>query len=250
LRSQSQLQSGVAEGSEIHQDDAAVRFLQGDGGIDGGGRSSGSALGIQESEDARLAGAALRTAQGGGETSESFNQRFTAGAMIQKLARAGAHGGNDVGGLVHFTDGKNRDVGGAGMDEFDRANGTLRILRVDAHENNFGALILQLAQNGVTRSNWETDVAQHGPSQIGALHPAVEYDGLFAVLGQEGDCDPGHDSLLSVHGHATNFQLRSQVTFVIERGRRSGRLPAAFPELYEVSARMLVELDCKAKSGR
>jgi hypothetical protein len=38
---------------------------------------------------------------------------------------------------------------------------------------------------------------------------------LFAVLGEEGDGDPGHDSILSVHCYATNFQRRGQMTFVI-----------------------------------
>ena len=33
----------------------------------------------------------------------------------------------------------------------------------------------------------ETDMAQHRTRQVGALHPAVQYDGLFAVLGKEGD---------------------------------------------------------------
>jgi hypothetical protein len=50
---------------------------------------------------------------------------------------------------------------------------------------------------------------------------------LFAVLGEEGDGDPGHDSILCVHGHATNFQRRSQVTFVTkDRGEAAsfGRL--------------------------
>src|SRR5450759_1678558 len=61
-------------------------------------------------------------------------------------------------------------------------------------------------------------MAQYRSGQIGALHPAIQYDGFFAVLGQEGDGDPGHDSILSVHYHATNFQRRGQMTFVIEGG--------------------------------
>jgi hypothetical protein len=44
----------------------------------------------------------------------------------------------------------------------------------------------------------------------------MQYDGFFAVLGEEGDGDPGHDSILSVHCNATNFQRRDQVTFVIK----------------------------------
>src|SRR5271167_1433554 len=109
LRAQIQLQSGVTDGSEIHQDDAAMGLLQRDGGIDSGGGSSGSALRIQKSEDTRLAGAALRAAERGGETSEGLDQCFTAGGMIQELTGAGSHGRDDVAGLAHFAHGKNRD---------------------------------------------------------------------------------------------------------------------------------------------
>jgi len=57
----------------------------------------------------------------------------------------------------------------------------------------------------------------------------MQYDGFLAILGQEGDGDPGHDSILSVHCHATNFPRRGQVTFVIKGDlRRSGRSPAGF----------------------
>jgi hypothetical protein len=80
LRPQIQLQGGVADGSEIHQHHASVSFLQGDGGIHGGGGGAGSALGVQKSEDAGLAGAALRAAQGGGEAGKGFDQGFAAGA--------------------------------------------------------------------------------------------------------------------------------------------------------------------------
>ncbi len=60
-------------------------------------------------------------------------------------------------------------------------------------------------------------MTQYRPCQVGALHPAMHYNGLFAVLGKERDGDPGHDFLHCIHCHATNFQPRSQVTFVIER---------------------------------
>ena len=174
LRPQIQLQGGMADGSEIHQHHAPVSLLQGDGGIHRGGGGAGSALGVQKSEDAGLAGTALRAAQRGREASEGFDQGFAAGGMIQKLARAGSHGGNNVRGLVHFAHGKNRDIGNAGVDQFDGANGSLRILRIDIHQDDFGVLILQLTQNRVARSRRETDMAQYRSGQIGALHPAVQ----------------------------------------------------------------------------
>ena len=113
------------------------------------------------------------------------------------------------------------------MNQFDGANGALRILGVDADQDHFGVLILQLTQDGIARSDGEPNMAHDGTGQIGALDATIEYDGLFAVLRKEGNGDPGHDSILGVQCHATNFQRRGQMTFVIEGDhRRNGRLPA------------------------
>jgi hypothetical protein len=93
-------------------------------------------------------------------------------------------------------------------------NGSLRILGIDTHQDDFGVLILQLTQNRIARPGREPDMAQHGPGQIGAFDPAVQCDGLFAIFSEKGDGDPGHDSILGVQCHATNFQRRGQMTFV------------------------------------
>jgi hypothetical protein len=103
-------------------------------------------------------------------------------------------------------------------------------------------LILQLPHYGVGGADWEANMAQRGAREVGALDPAVQDDGLFAILGQEGDGDAGHDSLLflSVHCHATNFQRWGQVTFVIEGDRRGGGLAGGL-ESREIPARLLVQ---------
>jgi hypothetical protein len=72
---------------------------------------------------------------------------------------------------------------------------------------------------------------------------------LFAVLGKKGDGDPGHDSILSVHCHATNFQRRGKVTFVIEGGATTKRQVAG--EEFVVSkspAGLLVRLIVRQRS--
>ena len=100
LRAQIQLQRSVADGSEIDQHDTAVSFLQGDGGVHRDGGGSGSALGVQKSQNASFGQVALGAAQGGGEAGESFDQGFAAGGVIEKLTGAGTHGGDNVCGLV------------------------------------------------------------------------------------------------------------------------------------------------------
>jgi len=65
-------------------------------------------------------------------------------------------------------------------------------------------------------------MAQYRAGQISALDATMHYDGFFAILGEEGNGDPGHDSILGVQCHATNFQPRGQMTFVIEMDLRRG----------------------------
>ncbi len=156
---------------------------------------------------------------------EGFDQGFVAGGAVDKLAGAGTHGGDDGGRLIHLADGKNSDVGNAGVDEFDGANGALRVARIDIDQDDFGALVLQLPQNGVARPEREAGLAHHGASQMRAFDTGVQDDGLFAVLGEDGDCDSVHESILRVQGHVTNFPRRNQVTFVIgnRKERRSRR---------------------------
>ena len=56
LRPQVQLQGGVPNRREIHQNYAPVSLLQRDGGVDCGSSGADSALGIQESKYPGLAG--------------------------------------------------------------------------------------------------------------------------------------------------------------------------------------------------
>jgi len=76
------------------------------------------------------------------------------------------------------------------VDQLDGADSSLRILGIDSHQHNFGALIQQLTQHGIAGPQG----TRHGSIPFGpdwCSRPAIQYDGLFAVLGQEGDGDPG-----------------------------------------------------------
>src|SRR5207253_7695240 len=77
-------------------------------------------------------------------------------------------------------------------------------------------LIENLAQHGVARAHRKSDVAEHRSGHVGAFNPGVQEDGLFAVLGEDGDGYPMHESVLGLQGHATNFLPPGQMTFVIE----------------------------------
>jgi hypothetical protein len=134
------------------------------------------------------------------------------------------------------------------VDQFDGSNGSLRILGIDTDQDNFSVLILQLTHNRIARSRRETDMAQYCSGQVSALDPAIQYDGLFAVLREEGDSDPGHGSILGVHCHATNFQRRGQMTFVIEE-RTSDEMAGRRISFWVKEGQVAGLPNCKAKGS-
>src|SRR6266849_3930859 len=223
LRPQVQLQGGVPNRREIHQNYAPVSLLQRDGRVDRSSGRANSALGVQECKDPGLAGTALCAAQRGGESGEGFDHRLAGGATVQKLARSRPHRGDDVGRLGQFSSRKNCDVPGGGVNHFNGADGPLRILWINIHQHDFRPLIEYLPEHCVAGGHGKPDVAEHGPGHMSAFDPRIQNRGLFAVLREDGDGYPVHESILALHGHATNFLYRGQMTFVIE-GETSGEL--------------------------
>ena len=159
----------MTNGGEIDENNAAVRLLQGDSCVDGSGGSAGSALGVEKSEHARLAGAALGAAQGCGKAGKGFHQGFAAGGIIEEFTGSGTHGGDNIHGLAQFADRKNGDVRNAAMYQFDGADGSLRVLGIDDHEGNLNALVLHLPQDCIAWAGGRTDVTLHRARQVRAV---------------------------------------------------------------------------------
>ena len=172
---QIEMKLGVADGRKIHQNHIAVRLLQSYGGIDRGCSGSRPALGTEKSEDASFARASTSASAVGTETCQGFEKGFGASAVIQVFAGPGAHAGHNRGGLLHAAVGENRQLQGIGLNEFDRADGRLRILRRDIDDDDFGAQILNLAEDGVSGAGRKADIAEHGPGQTGSLYPALQF---------------------------------------------------------------------------
>jgi len=95
--------------------------------------------------------------------------------MIQILSGAGAHASDDHRGLRHLAVGENRDLLGGGADQFNRADGALRILRCDIDDDDFGAGILQLAENLIGRPDGKSDMAENRGSQPRRLQASLQY---------------------------------------------------------------------------
>ena len=187
----------MPNGREIHQHDTPVSLLQGDGCIDGGGGGSNSAPGIEKSKDPGLAG--MRgTAQGGGETGEGFDHRLAIGATVQKLTRSRPHSRDNIRRLSQLADRKDRDIPRGGVNHFNRPNSSLRILRVDVHQDDFCPLIEDLAQHRITWAHGKPNVAEHSSGHVGAFNPGIQNYGLFAVLREDGDGYPMHESILAL----------------------------------------------------
>ena len=77
--------------------------------------------------------------------------------------------------MIHFPNGKNRDLAGIRLDQFDGADGTLSIARIDIHNHHFGAHVLHLAQHRVGRAGREPGVAEDIAAHSGALQTMLEY---------------------------------------------------------------------------
>jgi hypothetical protein len=59
------------------------------------------------------------------------------------------------------------------LNQFDGFDGGLRILAGDIHEDDFGAQILNLAQNWVSGSGRKSDVTKNHPAQARTFHTAL-----------------------------------------------------------------------------
>src|SRR6202453_4395694 len=136
---QIEMKLGVTDWSEIDQDHVAVRLLQGDGGVDRGSGCPGSSLGAEKGKDAGFSGASAGARAIGTEASESFEQRFRARVVVQKLAGPGAHTGHDDIGLLHAAVGENRQLQGIGLKQFNGADGRLRIVGGNIDDDNLGS---------------------------------------------------------------------------------------------------------------
>src|SRR5271165_2251813 len=155
------MKRGVADGSEVDENNVAVRLLQGHGSIDCGSGAARAALGAEESKYAGLARAPEIAGAGRTEASERFGQSLWATGMVDILAGAGAHAGDNVGGPRHFAVGEDADLLGGGANQFDGMDGALGVLRGNVDDHYFGARILELAENRIGRSSGKADMAEH-----------------------------------------------------------------------------------------
>ena len=70
-------------------------------------------------------------------------------------------------------------------------------------------------------------MAEDDPSHVCGFNTGIQNNGLFAILGQDGDGDSVHESIIAVHSHAKNFLRQPAMTFVIGQIReRTRRYPA------------------------
>src|SRR5580658_985534 len=141
------MQRSVADGSKVYENDIAVRLLQCHGSIDGSRGATRAALGAEKSKYASLARAPEIAGARRTEARERFEQSFVTTGMVDVLAGAGAHAGNNAGGLRHLAVGKNANLLRGGANQFDGMDGALGVLRGNVDDDNFGARLLQLAED-------------------------------------------------------------------------------------------------------
>ena len=110
---------------------------------------------------------------------------FRGGALFQKFARAGPHRGHDGGRMAHFTDRKNGDVRGVRLNQFDGADGPLRIVRINIDDHYFCPHVLYLAQHRVRGAGREPYVTEDVAAHSGSFQTMLEDRQPFSVFGQK-----------------------------------------------------------------
>ena len=104
---------------------------------------------------------------------------------FQKFAGTGAHRGHDGGRMVQFTDGKNRNFAGVRLNQFDRADGSRGIVRVNIHQDDFCSHVLYLAQYRVRGAGRKAHVAEDVAAHSGPFQTMLEHRQPFSVFGQK-----------------------------------------------------------------
>src|SRR6202035_1512169 len=139
---QVEMELGMADKGEVHENDVTVSLLQRNRCVDGGGGGAGAALRSEEREDAGFARSTPSARAVGTETREGFEHSFRAGAFIQIFASSCTHAGHDGSGLLHRTVGQDGKLKSIDLKEFDDFNGRVRIVGGDIDDDDFGAHVL------------------------------------------------------------------------------------------------------------
>ena len=209
LRAQVEMKRGVADGSKVDENHIAVRLLQRYRGIDCGGGASRASLGTEVGKYAGLARASESAGAGRTEAGESFEQRFGASRMIEIFSGAGAHAGNNTGGMCHLAVGEDGNLLSGGANQFDGTNGALGVTRGNVDDDDFGTRILKLAEDGVGGAGGKAVVAEHRLSQATRFQTILQRGKVVLVLGEEGDGDAMHSAVLADFSRCLHVRKRS-----------------------------------------
>src|ERR1700722_2584649 len=187
-----EMQRAVSQRGKVNQQNSALRFLKCNRGVDGNRGAARAALGIYDGKYSCASRGSAAFAARCRKTIESLNQGFRGSVTLQKFAGPGAHRSHDGGRMTHLADGKNRDVAGVRLNQFDGADGSVRVVRVNVEEDYFGPHVLHLAQHRVGGAGRKSRVAEDIPAHPGALQTVLEYGEPFSVFAQESNCNALH----------------------------------------------------------
>ena len=87
--------------------------------------------------------------------------------------------------MVHFPDGKNRNFAGVRLNQFDGADGSRGIVRVNIHQDDFCPDVLNLAQYRVRGAGRKAHVAEDVAAHSGPFQTMLEHRQPFSVFGQK-----------------------------------------------------------------
>ena len=130
------------------------------------------------------------------------------GGAIQIFAGTISHAGDDIGRLAHVAGRKDSNLLSGAANQFDRADGALRIPGRDIDDNDFRTGLLKLPDNGIGRINWKSDMAEDFVPQACRLQAIPQGGEEFPVFGQKGDCNPMHGAVLADFSRCLHVRKR------------------------------------------
>jgi hypothetical protein len=87
--------------------------------------------------------------------------------------------------MAHFTDRENSNVRSVRLDQFDGADGALRILRINVEDYDFRPNVLHLAQYRIRGAGGESQVTEDVATHSGSFQTMLEYRQPFSVFCQK-----------------------------------------------------------------
>src|SRR6185437_14344950 len=187
IRFRVQVQGGMADGGQVHQQAIAMTFVQGHRQIDRDGGSSAATLGIKHGNNAATIGIIGWFAAIGLQSRKRLHQAVGAGWTVEKFASSGTHGVHNDLALHHVAAGENSQLRELEMKPLDSAQRRCGIARRNINQQHLGFEFSDLERE---RLQVRQRILEHGAARRGSIYHGLQQVQLLAFRSQNSNrCD-------------------------------------------------------------